>query len=338
VYYWMGNTFGNLGRYDDAREHLHRALELSQESGNKETEGNAHNYLSQIDYMQGFLKRALDHAEASVRCLREIESPARLAWALVTKGLILCDLKREDDYREFLEETVARVERSGNDRTRCCLLIMNCKNFINTGQYETALKTALEGVKLAEKLGEGILSIFLFHLAGKGALYAGKTDYALQLLRRGESEGKKVGHPLGLAYIRICLAEALLRSGSVEEAMEPAEAALLFCQTLDLGSVFLNAFEINAAILAHRDPLDDTRIDKMIEQAAALVERGNSPWMKIQYLINRARIGLKRGKIEDAQKDVAEARAIYLEMGLGNGTGELRLIEEALRKSTVKGG
>ena len=99
IHYWMGNTFGNLGRYDDARQHLFRSLELSRESGNKETEGDAHNYLCQLDYMQGYFKRSLDHAEASVQCLREIVNPGRLTWALVTRALALSILSREEDYK-----------------------------------------------------------------------------------------------------------------------------------------------------------------------------------------------------------------------------------------------
>jgi len=177
--------------------------------------------------------------------------------------------------------------------------------------------------------------MFLFCSAGHSALYAGKTGYALDLLQRGTTEGEKVGHSVGLAYIRTYLAEALLRSGRVDEAVEPAEAALLFCQALDLVPFLENALEINAEILAHRDPLEKTRIDEMMEQAASLVERGNSPWRKIQYLMARARIGLKLGMIEAARKDLAEARAIYLEMGLENGTGELRSIETALKEADI---
>ena len=37
VHFWIGNTLGNLGRYDNARTHLFRSLELSQES---EKQGN----------------------------------------------------------------------------------------------------------------------------------------------------------------------------------------------------------------------------------------------------------------------------------------------------------
>ena len=338
VYYWMGNTLGNLGRYDDAREHLHRSLGLSQESGSMETEGNTHNYLSQLDYMQGYLKRALDHAEASVRCLCEIESPTRIAWALTFKGMILSDLKREVDCREVMEEARASVERTGNDRARSLLFVLNCVILLNTGQYEAAQKSALEGLELAEKIGEGILTVFLLAHAGRGALYAGKGDFALEFLQRGEVEGKKVGHPLGLSFILLAMAETLLRLGKIEESIEPAEAALLFCQELHLGRLLQSALEVNAEILANRVPMDERRINEMMDQAAELVKRSDSPWYRIKHLMAQARISLKRGKIEEARENLSEARALYREMGLEDGTGELRSIEEALRKSTVKGG
>ena len=338
VHYWIGNTFGNLGRYDDAREHLHRSLELSQESRSMKTEGNAHNYLSQLDYMQGFLKRALDHAEASVRCLREIDSPTRLAWAVIFKGTILSDLKRENDCREVMKEANALVERSGNDRARSLLYIASSLSFLKTGDYEAALRSALDGLELAERIGEGIQAVFHLAHAGLGALYAGKGDFALEFLQRGEVEGKKVGHPLGLACVRLALAEALLRLGQIEESVSPAEAALKFCQKLDLGSYFQSALEVNAEILVNRIPMDETRIEEMMDQAAALVKRSDSTWYRIEHLMAQTRISLKRDQIEVARESLSEARALYRKMGLEDGTGELRSIEEALRKSPVKGG
>ena len=140
---------------------------------------------------------------------------------------------------------------------------------------------------------------------------------------------------MGLAYIRISLANALLRSGCVEEAVEPAEASLLFCQALDLGPLYQGALQVNAEIAAHLDPLERTRIEKLMENAAALVKRGHSPWEKIKYLTTWARISLKHGRNKNAQKYLAEARALYLEMGLENGTGELRSIETALKDADI---
>jgi len=335
VHYWMGNTFGNLGRYDDARNHLLQSLELSQKSKSMETEGNAHNYLSQLDSLQGYLKRAADHAEAAIRCMREIGNPARLAWVLVFAWFGLATLKKEDDCRELMEEARVWIERSENDRARCLLFYGYCVQLLSTGQYEAALKIALKGLELAEKIGEGILTVFHLASAGRATLYAGKVDSALKLLQRGEVEGKKVGHPLGLAHVRLAQAEALLRLGKIEESMEPVEAALHFCQELDLGSTLQWALELNAEILASRVPIDEKRIDEMVEQAADLVERSDSPWNRIKHLMAQARVNQKLGRIEVARESLSAARSLYGEMGLEDGTGELRSLEEELKDAST---
>ena len=336
VHYWLGNTFGNLGRYDDARTHLLRSLELSQKSGSEETEGDAHNYLSQLDYFQGYLKRALNHAEASVRCLRKIDNPTRLAWALIFKGEILCDLKKEDDYRDVMDETRVLIKRSGNYRAQGLFCSVNYHNFFKTGEYNAALKSTLEGLELAERVGEGILTVFFLSCAGLAALYAGKSEYALNLLQKGALEGERVGHPLGMANLRLALAEALLRLGRVEESIKPAEAALQFCQELDLGYTLQRALEINAEILANMVPMDETRIDKMMEQAVALVERSDSPWYRIKHLMAQARVDLKRNRIKVARESLNATRILYQKMGLETGTEELRSLEETLRKQETE--
>ncbi|MFH1629476.1 MAG: hypothetical protein ABIE47_12240 [Pseudomonadota bacterium] len=76
--------------------------------------------------------------------------------------------------------------------------------------------------------------------------------------------------------------------------------------------------------------MDERRIEEMMDQAAELVKRSDSPWYRINHLMAHARISLKRGKIEEAIENLSEARALYREMGLEDGTGELRSIEEEL--------
>ena len=336
VYYWMGNTYGNLGRYDDARKHLFRSLELAQASANIETEGDAHNYLSQLDYLQGYLKQGLDHAQSAVQCQREIGKPFRLAWALIFKALILFEIKGRHEVGEILGEIKVWLERSGNDRARCLFCVMNSHSLCVTGQYEAAIKVALEGLEIAEKIGEGILKFFLLNCAAEAALDNGNRDSALSFIQRGISEGEKIGHPLGLAILRLSLARILLLSGKVEESMEHAEAALKFFQTLDMGHLLQRASEVFAEVLANRMPLDETQIGKMIDQAAALVERSGSPWHKIEHLGARARISLKRGNLADARKTLLEARSLCKEVGLEGGTGELRALEEALEEEALE--
>ena len=245
-------------------------------------------------------------------------------------------MKREDDYREFLEKAISQAEDSGNDRARCFLLSNHCGSLIYSGQYDAAIKISLDSLEEARRINDGILTALFFSQAGQAALYAGRTDYALELLRQGESEGIKVGHPLAQSFTRTILADALLRAGKVEEALKPVEAALVFCQALDLGPILQNALQIKALILAHCDPFDETRIEEMMEQAAALAERGDSPWMKVSHHMARARIGLKLGRILLARNALAKARTLYLEVGLEKGTGELRSVERALEEADSK--
>jgi class 3 adenylate cyclase/tetratricopeptide (TPR) repeat protein len=338
LHYWIGRTLGNLGRYDDARKHLLSSVELSQQSKSLETLGDAHNYLSQLDFFQGYLERALDHSEAAVRCLLEIGTPASMAWAQVFKGMIICDLRRENDCKETIEEAGSWIERSGDDRAQCLLTTVKCKYFDNTNQYEAMLNCATEGLELAERIGEGILTVALLGYAGLGALYVGKSDIALELFRRGELEGEKVGHPLVLALLRLFLARALVRLGMLEESREPAQAALHFCQGLGLGSILQAALEINAEILANLIPTEETRINQMMEQAAAIVTRSESPWYMIQHLLSKARVNLKLRRLRAACESLSTARCLYREIGLDDGTAELTSLEEASEKVAGQGG
>ena len=205
-------------------------------------------------------------------------------------------------------------------------------NRLNTGQYEAARKSALEALELAEKTGDGIQKVFSLAYAGRAAMYAGIGDSASELLQKGEVEGKKVGHPFALAVLRVTLAEILLRLGKTEESMEPAEAALRFCQKLDLGQALQWALQINAEILANRVPIDEARIEEMMEQDAALLKRSDSPWDRIGHLMAWARINQKLNRTEAARESLSEARDLYREMCVEDGTEQLRSLEQEMRK------
>ena len=138
-----------------------------------------------------------------------------------------------------------------------------------------------------------------------------------------------------LAYVRIPLARALLRSGKTEEAMVMVDSALSFTQALDLGSFLQGALEINAEILAHKNTKDVARIDQMMEQAATMVERGRSSWHKILHLMTWARIRLKLGNLELAREDLAQARDLYRDTSVKKGTRELWAIEKALKAAEM---
>jgi len=329
TFYWLGNTYGNLGRYEDARNFLGKCLELSQKVGNDKIKGYAHNYLAQLDYLQGYLLKASQHSKLAIQCLHQIEDSSRMAWVHVFNGFAFL-LRKSDEWKEIVEKSEYWVERSGNEKIKCLLYMLKCYMAISSGRYNDALENGIEGLKLAEKIGEGIQASFLFAFAGEGAFYAGKRDLAIDFLNRGIKEGEKIGHPLGMNFLRSTFAEILLRLEKIEEAANCINQAFLFFKSLDLGLYLQSTLQIKAEILTYEIPQDEIQIDNMMEQAFHMVDRMGSPWAKLDHLIAKARIELRREKIITAQNYLAEARSLFSEIGPEKETEIFNSIENAL--------
>ena len=336
IRYWMGHTLGNLGRYDDARGYLNQSLELSQEIKNIEIEGSAHDYLGQLDFFQAYLKRAVEHMEAAIKCQAEVGNSSRLPWSYTFKALIFCYLKGADEWTPVMEEAENVIKNSGSDRAASLLYAAKYQNAMKIGQYEDALNYALSGFRLAEKIGEGIQIPFLLAYAAIGALQAGQGEYAFQLAQEGETASENVGHPLAQIVTRNAKALILLRSGRIKESMAPAGAALELGRQLELGPFLMQTLEINAEILANLIPPDKKQIFELMEQASALVERSDSPWFRIDYLMARIRIHMKLKRFEEARKCLAQIQSLYRAMTLENGTDQLRTVAQELAELEIK--
>jgi tetratricopeptide (TPR) repeat protein len=328
ILYWMGHTYGNLGNYDESRKYLIQALELSKELGNIDIEGSAHDYLGQLDYFQGYLKGAIEHMEAAVRCLREIGNQTRLAWSVTFKAMITCHLKHTDQWEGVLEEARTLIESSGNERASCLLYIILSNNMLRTGQYEAALRIALEGLDHAVKIGEMIQIPFFLAYAARGALLSGKTQKALSLISKGKEESEKVGHPLGKIFIKMVETEILLNLEKAEEPIPPIQDALAFCKQLDLGEILQKVLQVSAEIVVNTTPEDENKIEGLMETADMLVQRSNSLFNRIDYLLAWARINLKLKRPTAVLKIVSEIKSLYVVLGIEDIPRELSWIQK----------
>jgi len=338
VLYWIGHTYGNLGNYDESRKYLMQSLELSKESGNIDIEGSAHDYLGQLDFFQGYFNGAIDHMEAAVSCLREIGNQTRLAWSVTFKAMIICHVKHTDHWEGVLKEAKSVIESSGNERARCLLYIIQSKNMLRTGPYEEAQRIAIEGLKHAEKIGEMIQIPFFWGYAARSALLSGKPKQALSFISTGKIESEKVGHPLGKNNIKLMKTEILLNSEQVEETIPPIEQVLAFCRQLDLGDFQQRALQITAEIVSTKTPIDEKKIDRLMKQANILVQRSNSLFNRIDYLLSWARINLKLKRSTTVLKMVSEIKSLYIELGIKNIPRELSWILKDIEEHKIDNG
>src|SRR6516165_5844446 len=65
-------------------------------------------------------------------------------------------------------------------------------------------------------------------LLGQARVELGRTAEGIALMRQGIDDAVKIGTRTGVAYLIMCLAAALLRSGAIEDALETVEQALNF--------------------------------------------------------------------------------------------------------------
>jgi tetratricopeptide (TPR) repeat protein len=330
IHYWLGHTFGNLGQYGEARKYLHCALELSQKAANMHFLGNVNDYLGQLDFFQGYLNRSMEHMEIAVYCLRKVGHINRLAWSIGFKAIIFCELEIRANWQDVVEAAAALIKSSGNERAGCLLYQIKSRNSHKIGQYDEALKYALDGLELAENIGERIQKPFLLNYAAIAALYSERGEYALELVQKAENESVRVGHPLGKSFSRVTLAEVLLHLNKFEAARHAAQTCLQFCQKLDLGWILLMALDVMAEILSHCTPPDKEQIKSLMVQSEYMVERIDAPWFRINHLISSARTSIRLKDLTAARSSLEVARTLYRECGLKNGTARLQAVEREI--------
>ncbi len=224
--------------------------------------------------------------EAAIKCQAEVGNPLRLPWSYTFKALIFCNLKGPDEWTSVIEEAENVIKNSGSDRAGSLLYVVKHQNAMKIGHYEDALNSALNGFRLAEKIGEGIQIPFLLAYAAIGALQAGQGEYAFQLAQEGETASDNIGHPLAQIITHYAKALILLRSGRIEASMAPARTALQLCRQLELGSLFLQTLEINAEILANFTPPDTKQISELMEQASSIkILLSSSPFFSKSFTL-----------------------------------------------------
>jgi len=147
-----------------------------------------------------------------------------------------------------------------------------------------------------------------------------------------------VGHPLGISLIKIMEAEILLNIEKSEESIPPIHDVLSFCKQLDLGEMLQNVLQVSAEIVANQTPIDEKKINRLMEQASILDQRSNSRFCRIDFLLTWARINLKLNKSTVAFKMVSEIESLYRELGIEDIPRELSWIQEKIEKAKLSGG
>ncbi len=156
----LGNVCSQLGRYDEARGHFRRYLEIAREHGDRAGEAAAVGSLGLNAFETGDLQAARTHLEASLPAFREIGHLRGEATAVGNLGLVYLDLGLYDRARTSFERHLEITHLMGYRRGEANAL----GNLGMVEQAEGRSAAALERFErdlairreIGDRLGEGL--------------------------------------------------------------------------------------------------------------------------------------------------------------------------------------
>ena len=113
----LGFLFVHLGKFDEAHEHLDRALSIANQLNDKGYRAHFEDSRARAFLGQGLLDQAEKAASSAVRGLREGDEQSHLASALTTQAMVLARSARHRDALAILNEAVSVAAQGGDPET-----------------------------------------------------------------------------------------------------------------------------------------------------------------------------------------------------------------------------
>jgi DNA-binding SARP family transcriptional activator/tetratricopeptide (TPR) repeat protein len=107
----LGIAAADLGRHDEAATHLHKALDLAEQYGDRFYQAHVHRVISRAVRLRGDERKSLDHATQALRLFRELDEPVWEAEALNCIGMVSAVLGETDVARDRCLAALELVRR-----------------------------------------------------------------------------------------------------------------------------------------------------------------------------------------------------------------------------------
>lgn len=178
VHRLLGDALVEVGRHEEAVEHLHRALALAEGSGDLLNQGQVHRTLSWAWDQRGDGGRALAHARHALGIYRALDDPAGEADALNGVGWYAARLGEHDLAREHCAAALALHRRHRHRYGEATTLDSLAYIAHHTGDFAAAADHYGAAVALLLDLGSALQAAEALEKLGDSHQAAGRADEA----------------------------------------------------------------------------------------------------------------------------------------------------------------
>jgi tetratricopeptide (TPR) repeat protein len=116
----LGSTHRQMGRHDEAHDHLRRALDLYRYAGDIVGQARSHHDLAELHDRQSHHRDAVDHAQRALDLYRAIDHVAGVAYGLNNLGWYQCQLGHHRQALASCRQALARHQANGNRLGQAC--------------------------------------------------------------------------------------------------------------------------------------------------------------------------------------------------------------------------
>ncbi|MEV6522480.1 tetratricopeptide repeat protein [Longispora sp. NPDC051575] len=308
---FLGQVHFRWSGYDLALDHIHRALDLHREAGDRRGEAGALDVLGMIHGHRGDLGLALDNLQRALALHRATGHRLGETIALNTLGGIH---GRLGDYRQAAEhfrQALVATRDVGNREVEGTALANLATVYHRLGRYEEALDHCRRALAVTRETGNrrGEANT----LANLGLIHGrlDQRDLALDHYARARRLHREIGHRSSEGYSLTGIGDVHHRAGDLDLARDHHRRALDLAR--ELGDRNLEAHALNGLGAAGRDPEEVLRLHALAEAVA--LETGDA------YARARAVEGLGRGhhglgELREAVSCWERALGMYARLGV----------------------
>lgn len=314
IYSYLSGAYQHVLDYDRSDVWARASIAMGEEKNSPYAIALGYEFLSENEFGRGHWQAAVEHANRARAVAENIGALDRIAWAEFGRAMGFYFSGDLTAARDAAQVSLELAERIGEGRLATWIDPLLTLIVTDLGETETARQLAQRSVVRGEHLGQIVLYSWALHAMGYFEMYRGEVTRAVDAYTRYLELVAPSENMVARNLVMASAAEALLRGGHVERALEVAQEARTVSERGKTPHYIALAHRVLADIQLVRGDADAAQ--PLVEKAISIFRELDSRIELARALQTRARLAAARGDAAQAEADAAEADALLADCGV----------------------
>jgi len=298
IYAILGGAERDMGRLDEAVEHLNLALDHRRQAQDRRGQARTLTNLAAIYEQRGQIDEALAAEEQALALSREIEDRTEESLVLYNMGLTYLFAGSLDLALERFRESLQIEMERGDQRELAIRLGQIADIYRIRGQYADAVVYLEQGRAHLGGAGDEREKAFNLIHTGRVKTALGQSKEAIESLLAALAIFQETQQPQGISQAQLRLAEAYSSQGRYAEAYQALQRSLEICQELDVGHDLAEVAAYLGHFLVAMGQFEEA--EQKLREAKEMAQQAHAEDLMAFILLGEAKLERYRGNPDKA--------------------------------------